>query len=76
MENKSNSEVASFLIRFIQNHSNTDNNHTYRGIIQHIQTEKEIFFTCWGEAETFIQQVVPLENIKEIMKELNDEIER
>lgn len=64
MDRKPFPDVASFLIRFVQDQPIPDKTASYRGVIRHIQTENEIFFTCWKEVETFIQQVIPLEIIK------------
>ena len=69
MEEKSYPDVASFLIRFVQDQSKPKGNAGYRGVIRHIQTDLEQTFTCWKDVETFIQQVVPIENIKNNLKE-------
>jgi len=69
MEEKTFPEVASFLIRFVQDQSKPDGNANYRGLIRHVQTDHEQVFTCWEEVEAFIQQVIPLELIKNRHKE-------
>ena len=61
MEEKSYPDVASFLIRFVQDQSRPEGDAGYRGVIRHIQTDLEQAFTCWEEVETFIQQIVPIE---------------
>lgn len=69
MEEKSYPDVASFLIRFVQDHSKPEGIAGYRGVIRHIQTDLEQAFTCWEDVETFIQQVVPLELMQNNQKE-------
>ena len=69
MEEKSYPDVASFLIRFVQDQSRPEGNASYRGVIRHIQTDLEQAFTCWEEVESFILQVVPIENVKNKQKE-------
>ena len=63
-------EITSFVIRFISSesseHSSGDDNFAgstpaYRGVIRHIQTNRELAFTHWKEAEAFIGQFVNLE---------------
>lgn len=74
MEDKKVPEVASFLIRFVQDQPKPDGEHRYRGVVQHIQTNEQILFTNWAEVEAFIQEVIPLESTK-TEKGVNDEIE-
>ena len=69
MEEKSFPDIASFLIRFVQDQTNPEGIPSYRGVIRHVQTDHEQVFTCWEEVETFIQQVIPLELIKNKHKE-------
>ena len=69
MEEKSYPDVASFLIRFVQDQANQENIAGYRGVVRHVQTDHEQVFTCWEEVESFIQQVIPLEIIKKKPKE-------
>jgi hypothetical protein len=57
-------EISSFIIRFIHTgeaSSSTDGNETYRGTIRHILSNKEIQFTSWKEAISFIGTYVPIE---------------
>jgi len=61
MDDKFSPEVASFLIRFVQDQRPEAGGLTYRGMVRHVQTDREMFFTCWEEVEAFIQQVVPLD---------------
>jgi len=74
MEDKQSPEVASFLIRFVQDQPLPEGGVSYRGVVRYVQTEEEIFFTRWDEVEAFIQQVVPLESKIENKGE-NHEIE-
>ena len=69
MEEKSYPDVASFLIRFVQDQSKPEGSAGYRGVIRHIQTDLEQAFTCWEDVESFIQQVIPIENANNIQKE-------
>ena len=62
MDDKFSPEVASFLIRFVQEQRPESGGPAYRGMVRHVQTDRELFFTCWEEVEAFIQQVIPLDN--------------
>jgi len=62
MDDKFSPEVASFLIRFVQEQRPESGEPAYRGMVRHVQTDRELFFTCWEEVEAFIQQVIPLDN--------------
>ncbi len=53
--------ISSFVIRFVIDPGNTS---SYRGEIRHIQTQEEIHFHLWEEAEAFIRRFVPLEDKK------------
>ncbi len=62
MDNDSAPNIVSFVIRFIQEQSEDRKTQPrYRGAIRHIQTDKELAFTCWSEAVEFIQLYVPLD---------------
>jgi hypothetical protein len=67
MEENSYPDVASFLIRFVADHSERGSKVEYRGAIRHVQTDNEMLFTDWDEVEAFIQKVIPIEvsNLKE-----------
>jgi hypothetical protein len=69
MDEKTFPEVASFLIRFVQDQPKPDGISNYRGVVRHVQTDLEQVFTSWEEVESFIQQVIPLEIIKNKHKE-------
>ena len=71
MDEKIYPDVASFLIRFVKDQTDTQN---YRGIIRYVQADEEILFTSWDEVEDFIQRVIPLEKNK-IQKGVENEIE-
>ena len=62
MDEKFSPEVASFLIRFVQDQRRETGGLAYRGVVRHVQTDRELFFTSWQEVEEFIQQVIPLGN--------------
>ena len=69
MEDKVSPDVASFVIRFVREQRTELDSFAYHGIVRHVQTDKEIFFTCWDEVESFIQQVIPLNNESSYKKE-------
>ena len=51
--------VTSFVIRFI--HTNPgEQGHVYRGVIRHVQTDQEVQFSHWEEAQAFMQGFIPL----------------
>jgi hypothetical protein len=54
--------ISSFVIRFIQETSPEPPRVNYRGMIRHVQSDQEVSFTRWGDALTFIQQFVPLQD--------------
>ena len=60
MDEKISPDVASFVIRFVRNQRTELDGIAYHGMVRHVQTDNEIFFTCWDEVEAFIKQVVPL----------------
>jgi len=49
--------ISSFIIRFVI-HPGQD---SYRGEIRHIQTQDEVHFIAWDEAEAFIRRYAPIE---------------
>ena len=50
--------ISSFVIRFVIDPGQEP---SYRGEIRHIQTQEEIHFHLWEEAEAFIRRYVPIE---------------
>ena len=66
MEEKFSPEVASFLIRVVQDQPNSDKAGSFRGLIRHIQTDEEQNFTCWKDVESFIQTRFPTEEENQI----------
>jgi hypothetical protein len=61
MEKTPKNDIVSFIIRFVQNQSKEKpDQNVYRGSIRHIQSDQEISFTKWDEAEDFIQHYVPI----------------
>ena len=50
--------ISSFVIRFVIEPGQET---SYRGEIRHIQTQEEIHFHVWDEAEAFIRRYVPIE---------------
>lgn len=51
--------ISSFVIRFI--HGETiGEGRGFRGTIRHVQSNQEISFNRWEEAERFIQTFVPI----------------
>jgi hypothetical protein len=52
--------VVSFVIRFVIQPGEGREGACCRGMIRHVQSAQQISFREWAEAETFIQQYVPL----------------
>lgn len=52
--------ISSFVIRIIQESDPQLAVSSYRGIIQHVQSDQELSFTNWTDVESFIQQFVPI----------------
>jgi hypothetical protein len=65
MEQKSKINIASFILRFVQEHT-LENGElcSSRGVIRNVQTEEEIHFTRWEDAENFIQQFVSIDQME------------
>jgi hypothetical protein len=62
MENSTKPTIVSFIIRFVQDQPVKDTAvRPYRGFIRHIQTDEEVQFSHWEDAEFFIQQFVPID---------------
>jgi hypothetical protein len=62
MENRSKTNIVSFIIRFVQDQTEIDaGSHAYRGAIRHIQTNEEIQFADWEDAVTFIRQYISID---------------
>ena len=74
MEENYSPEVASFLIRIVQDQPSTDKASGFRGLIRHIQTDEELNFTCWQDVEEFIQTRFPIDDEK-LNKGVDHEIE-
>jgi hypothetical protein len=56
--------ITSFMIRFIEEGpTDSAGEPVYRGFIRHIQTDKEIVFTRWQDAMTFMEKYVSIERI-------------
>ena len=54
--------ITSFILRFVQDQPGRDVEvHPYRGAIRHIQSDKEVQFAHWKDAEEFIRQFVSLD---------------
>ncbi|MBN2043957.1 MAG: hypothetical protein JW757_02955 [Anaerolineales bacterium] len=72
MFEKAYPEVASFLIRIVQDQPQADHEGGYRGLIRHIQTDEEFSFTCWQDAENFIKRMFPIETLGNQKGEQNE----
>ena len=63
-------DITSFMIRFVHP---TDKENVdlvqYHGSIRHIQSNREINFTRWEDAVSFIENYVTLENPEEPLLE-------
>ncbi len=60
--------ISSFVIRIIEEPAQNESAATYRGIIRHIQSEREISFINWSDVELFIQQFVPIHKMSHLKK--------
>lgn len=58
--------ISSFVIRFVQADAANPNTgsppRATRGVIRHVQSDREIAFSRWQEALDFIQSFVTLED--------------
>lgn len=62
MEQSSQPDIASFVLRFVQEpNQNPENAEDYRGFVRHVQSNEEFAFTQWKDAVNFIRQFVPIE---------------
>lgn len=52
--------ITSFVIRFVQQETEPC---TYRGSIRHIPSNREISFTRWEDAVSFISEFIPLDTL-------------
>ena len=57
MESQIPPTISSFVIRFVVE----PGSESYRGEIQHIQTDDKAQFTAWVDAVEFIKRFVPIE---------------
>jgi hypothetical protein len=55
--------ISSFIIRFVVENPGAASSQqpNYHGSIRHIQSNEEMNFSSWSEAEAFICRFVPLE---------------
>ncbi len=64
MMHETRPNIASFVLRFVRDHSaERQNQPTFRGAIRHIQSDEERVFLNWQEAVEFIKTFVPLEQL-------------
>jgi hypothetical protein len=63
MTSFSTPSITSFIIRFVHENQQEDGKlqPLYRGFIRHIQSDEELNFSSWKEAESFIRRFVALE---------------
>ncbi|OGO66599.1 MAG: hypothetical protein A2030_11870 [Chloroflexi bacterium RBG_19FT_COMBO_50_10] len=56
--------ISSFVIRFVVSNpaEPSPNQPVYHGTIRHIQSDEELNFSSWKDAEAFIRRFVPLED--------------
>ena len=56
-------DITSFVIRFVHSaSSDRETSQKYHGCIRHVQTNREVNFTRWEEAVSFIEGFVSLED--------------
>lgn len=66
MRKTSNTNIVSFVIRFVQDQNEVDREPShYRGAIRHIQTDAEVQFSHWEDAVEFIQQFISIDQTPE-----------
>jgi hypothetical protein len=55
--------ITSFIIRFVHENQQEEQSvqPVYHGFIRHIQSDEELNFSSWKEAESFIRRFVALE---------------
>lgn len=50
--------LESFVLRFVFDEASKGGG--WHGVLRHVQSDAELHFTCWDEAEAFISRYVPL----------------
>jgi hypothetical protein len=66
MNPKQPPDITSFVIRFVHpTPADQGYSRKYHGSIRHVQTDREIIFTNWEEAVSFIEGFVSLEETSE-----------
>lgn len=59
-------DITSFVIRFVHPPApNVSSQDKFHGSVRHIQTNREINFTRWSEAVSFISSYVSLEGAED-----------
>jgi hypothetical protein len=72
MGKSSKTQIVSFIIRFVQDQTKgTVEPVPYRGAIRHIQTDQEVQFTHWEDAEDFIRQFISIDQVSEKLEKKN-----
>jgi hypothetical protein len=51
-------KIVSFVVRFVQEKPIPGEQPVYRGVIRHIQTDRELAFTDWETAQGFMEKFV------------------
>lgn len=60
MENEMYPKIISFVVRFVLDSPKKGNRAEYRGVIRHVQTDQELVFTDWEEAQNFMEKFVEI----------------
>ncbi len=58
--------ISSFVIRIVEEPVPQYPAPVFRGMIRHIQSDQEISFTNWVDAETFITKFVPINKMSAV----------
>lgn len=57
-------KIVSFVIRFVQDKPILGERVAFRGVIRHIQTDRELSFSNWEDAQVFMEKFVQIRNSK------------
>lgn len=64
MDDNQYPKIVSFVVRFVQEQARAGEQADYRGVIRHVQTDQELAFSDWDDAELFMEKFIPLKNTK------------
>ncbi len=64
--------ISSFVIRIVKEEDPRLSAFPYRGVIRHVQSDQELSFMKWSDAEKFIQRFVPIHQMGPVKDGSND----